>query len=128
MKRLMQERSHLQIVNDQHGIPTTTDFLVQVTFSLIALHQKTDGDVPRPIHAVPEGATSWFGFASHIRDMLRRHDPHRKLAEIEPIPSSEFPQAAKRPENSVMANDLLQSSLGKRLGRWEEWHDKVYGR
>ena len=128
MKRLMQERSHIRVVNDQCGVPTTTDFLAEVTFSLINLHQKTDGDVPRLIHAVPEGATSWFGFASHIREMLRRHDPHRQLAQIEPIPSSEFPQAATRPENSVMANDLLQSSLGKPLGRWEEWHDKVHGR
>lgn len=128
MKRLMQERSQLQVVNDQLGIPTTTDFLVKVTLSLIDHHRKTNGDVPRLIHAVPEGATSWFGFASHIRDMLKYQDPHRRLADIEPIPSSEFPQAATRPKNSIMANNLLQSSLGKPLGKWEDWHNSLHGR
>lgn len=128
MKRLMQERDNLRIVDDQRGVPTTTDFLAEVTLSLIDLHQKTNGDIPRLIHAVPGGATSWFGFASHIRDRLARHDPVGKLAEIEPIASSEFPQAAMRPANSVMANDLLQSCLGKPLGRWEDWHNELHGR
>ena len=118
----------LRIVNDQIGIPTTTDFLVKVTLGLIERHQKTDGDVPRLIHAVPEGATSWFGFASHIRDMLKDQDSHRRLADIEPIPSSEFPQAATRPENSILDNKLLQSSLGKPLGKWEDWHKNLHGR
>ena len=127
MKRLMEERDQIRVVNDQRGIPTTTDFLVQVTLSLIELHQKAEHNIPRLIHAVPEGTTSWFGFASHIRDMLKKHDPHRRLAEIKPISSSEFPQAAARPENSVMSNDLLQSSLGKQLGKWESWHDCLHG-
>ena len=128
IKRLLQERSQLKVVIDQHGVPTTTDFLVDVTLSLIDQHQKTAGDMPRLIHAVPEGKTSWFGFANHIRDLLRAYDAHQQLAEIKPIPSSEFPQAAKRPANSVMANELLQSILGKPLGRWEDWHDNLHSR
>ena len=128
MKRMIQERSQVRVVNDQLGIPTTTDFLVNVTLNLIDRHQKTDGNVPRLIHAVPEGSTSWFGFASHIRDMLQDQDSHRRLANIEPIASSQFPQAATRPKNSIMANNLLQSILGKSLGKWEDWHDSLHGR
>ena len=128
MTRLMQERDHLRVVDDQRGVPTTTDFLADITLSLIGLCQRNDAEMPRLIHAVPGGETSWFGFASHIRDMLASQRPERKLAEIEPIPSSEFPQVAKRPSNSVMANDLLQSCLGRRTGKWEDWHNKLHGR
>ena len=128
MTRLMQERDHLRVVDDQRGVPTTTDFLADITLSLIGLCQRNDAEMPRLIHAVPGGETSWFGFASHIRDMLASQRPERKLAEIEPIPSSEFLQVAKRPSNSVMANDLLQSCLGRRTGKWEDWHNKLHGR
>lgn len=127
MKRLMQERDHLRIVDDQRGVPTTTDFLAYITLNLIDLCQHGDGDVPRLIHAVPEGETSWFGFASYIRERLIQQDSTAKLAKIEPIPSSEFPQAAIRPKNSVMSNALLRSRLGKPVSRWETWHDKLYG-
>ena len=127
MKRLMQERDHLRIVDDQHGVPTTTDFLAETTLGLVDLYLNGEHDLPRLIHAVPGGATSWYGFASHIRRMLVQLDGETKLAEIEPIPSSGFPQAATRPMNSVMSNDLLQSRLGKPLGRWEDWHDKLHG-
>ena len=127
MKRLMQERDHLRIVDDQHGVPTTTDFLAETTLGLVDLYLNGEHDLPRLIHAVPSGATSWYGFARYIRRMLAQQDGEAKLAELEPIPSSGFPQAATRPMNSVMSNDLLQSRLGKPLGRWEHWHDKLHG-
>ena len=127
MKRLMQERDHLRIVDDQHGVPTTTDFLAETTLGLVDLYLNGEHDLPRLIHAVPSGATSWYGFARYIRRMLAQQDGEAKLAELEPIPSSGFPQAATRPMNSVMSNALLQSRLGKPLGRWEDWHDKLHG-
>ena len=128
MKRLLQERSTIRVVDDQFGVPTTTDFLAEMTLSLIDRQQKVSADAPQLIHAVPGGSTSWFGFACHIRNALMKNKTHRRIAEIEPISSSLYSQTARRPKNSAMANDLLQSSLGKPLGRWEGWHDDLYGR
>lgn len=128
MKRLLREQAHLRVVDDQRGVPTTTDFLAKITIRLIELCRQGKREMPRLIHAVPSGATSWFGFANHIRDKLMQMDNKTQLALIEPIPSSEFSQAAKRPFNSAMANDLLQSCLGKTVGKWEDWHDNLYGR
>ena len=96
MKRLMRERDYLQIVDDQFGVPTTTDFLAYVTVNLIKHYQKDKVEGPRLFHAVPDGQTSWFGFANHIKKMLAQQNGLTRLAEIEPIPSSEFPQVAKR--------------------------------
>ena len=128
MKRLMRERDHLRIVDDQCGVPTTTDFLADVAVNLMNHYQKDKVGIPRLIHAVPDGETSWFGFACHIRQMLVQQDSQASLAQIEPIPSAEFPKAATRPSNSVMSNARLQSRLGKPVGRWEDWHDKLHGR
>lgn len=128
MKRLMRERDHLCIVDDQCGVPTTTDFLADVAVNLMNHYQQDEVGSPRLIHAVPDGETSWFGFACHIRQMLVQQDSQASLAEIKPIPSAEFPQAATRPSNSVMSNARLQSRLGKPVGRWEDWHDKLHGR
>ncbi len=128
MKRLIRERDHLCVVDDQKGVPTTTDFLVETTLALIALHQQNHCNMPRLIHAVPRGKTSWFTFACHIRDRLTQLEGDAGLAKIEPIPSSEFPQAATRPKNSVMANTLLESLLGNKVSIWEDWHDKLHGR
>ena len=128
MKRLMRERTHLRIVDDQKGVPTTTGFLAETTLRLVDLYRQGNTGLPRLIHAVPGGATSWFGFASYIRDRLIQTDNTAKLAQIEAISSSEFPQAAKRPSNSVLANNLLQSCLGKSVGKWEDWHDRLHDR
>ena len=128
IKRLMKTRKHLRVVEDQKGVPTTTDFLADVTIRLVDLYHQGKNDIPSIIHAVPDGATSWFGFASHIRDMLAQKDGYDRLADIEPIPSSEFPQAAERPTNSIMANTLLASLIGRSVGKWEDWHNKLYGR
>ena len=128
MKRLMRERTHLRIVDDQKGVPTTTDFLVETTLRLVDLYRQGNTNLPQLIHAVPDGATSWFGFANHIRSRLVQTDNTAKLALIDAIPSSEFSKAAKRPSNSLMANDLLQHCLGKPVGRWEDWHAKLYSR
>ena len=128
IRRLLKEQSQIHVVNDQFGVPTTTDFLVKVTLNLIEHHQKTGGDIPRLIHAVPEGQASWFNFASHIRHTMKEQNAHQHLAEIKPIQSSNFPQAAKRPANSVLANNLLESLLGKPLGGWEDWQDHLQSR
>ena len=120
MKRLMRERDHLCIVDDQCGVPTTTDFLADVAVSLMNHYQQDEVGSPRLIHAVPDGETSWFGFACHIRQMLVQQDSQASLAEIKPIPSAGFPQAATRPSNSVMSNVcnhvLANRSAGGKTG------------
>ena len=126
MKRLFRERDVLNIVTDQWGVPTTTDFLAEVTLALIDVYRKPKGDLPQLVHAVPCGSASWFEFASYIRHRLCRKKLGEGLADIRGISSSEFPQIAERPANSILSNDLLQSILGKPVGSWQEWHNKLY--
>lgn len=128
IKKLLRERPRLRVVNDQFGVPTTTSFLTAVTCRLIDLREQGKVSVPSLIHAVPDGEANWFSFASHIRDEIVRRDSGASLGVIEPIPSSEFPQVATRPSNSVMSNLQMQLLFGEPAGRWEDWHNDLHGR
>ena len=128
MRRLINERDKLSVVNDQVGVPTTTDFLVEMTRQLIAKILTSNLEFSRLIHVVPTGNTSWFEFAKHIRKKLAIANQTASLAEIHPISSEKFPQIATRPANSILSNQLLEKLLGEQVGTWQEWHNKLYGR
>ena len=126
MLKLLRDREHIKVVDDQRGVPTSTEFLAKVTLELISSYKNDEKDMPPVLHAVPDGETTWFGFACHIRDMLNALGSKASLAEIEPIQSSDFPQLAKRPVNSVMSNRLLKSLIKDRVGTWKHWNQKLY--
>ena len=117
MRRLMQQRDSLNIVDDQFGAPTwchtiaqtTTDVLTRLPGnaterrSLCGLYQLS-----------PHGKTSWFGFASRIRDSLGL------ACDLVPIPSNEYPTPAERPMNSRMDPSKLEQAFGLSMPTWED--------
>lgn len=116
MRRLMQERSALNIVDDQVGAPTWCRTIAQVTAT--ALARMPDMNDPRQAlsgvyHLSPPGSTSWFGFAMAIRDALGLQ------CDLHPIPSSEYPTPASRPMNSRMDAAKLKKTFGLELPGWE---------
>ena len=85
----------IRVVNDQFGQPTWTKDLARQVLAFADLD-----DAPKIVHAVSSGRTSWFEFAKEIVGAYP----------IEPVSSSEFVTAAKRPRYSVLDNscDLVQ--------------------
>lgn len=126
MCRLLADRQSVSVVDDQNGVPTTTDFLVDVTCRLLAAGRNTGNTFPLIMHAVPCGSTSWFGFAKHIKRRLIEQGVST-LAKLEPVSSEFFPQRAMRPANSRLANETLANTLEISLGEWSGWHDALYG-
>ena len=94
----------LRVVADQHGVPTTSRFLAEET---VALLRK---DASGTLHLVPSGATTWHGFACEIV---------QRAVEVEPIKTSEFPVAARRPANAVLDNRKAAALLGRPLPDWQ---------
>jgi dTDP-4-dehydrorhamnose reductase len=67
------------------------------------------------------GSTSWCGFARAIFAAgVLRTQPR-----VQPIPSSDYPTPAKRPANSVLANDKFAHTFGFRLPSWQQQLDQV---
>ncbi len=107
----------LRVVDDQVGVPTTAAFLARATVGAIRI-ACTSG-IPRQLyHVVPRGETSWCGFA---RAIVARVAPGGEVATIR---SSEYPQAAKRPANSVLDGTLARAELGVSGTSWEALLDE----
>lgn len=110
--RLAKERDQLRVIEDQFGVPTSAEWLAQISLRL-ALN--ADGQLnPFPsgiYHAVPAGETSWYGLAQcAVRAAIAAGVQLKITPElIQGIPAVEYPLPAPRPMNSRMGTHKLQS-------------------
>jgi dTDP-4-dehydrorhamnose reductase len=121
IRRLALQRKELRVVADQYGAPTTARCIAEATVQVLAGFV-TPGGVDRErfrehggiYHMTCGGRTSWHGFAAaSLRDLPG-------AAALHAIPTTEYPTAAKRPQNSLLDNDRLRSTFGVALPRWED--------
>ncbi|MDB5823974.1 MAG: dTDP-4-dehydrorhamnose reductase [Herminiimonas sp.] len=126
MLRLAAERESLQVVNDQFGAPTWARTVAEATAHIVAqavgAHQSGAGpqttwwhERSGIYHLTAQGRTSWHDFTAAI---LAQATLERRPTLI-PIPSSDYPTPAARPENSSLCCDrFMQQFCG--LPDWEE--------
>lgn len=120
MQRLLREREQVSVVDDQIGAPTWSRAIARATVAVIS---RSDADAcayfskHRGIyHMTAQGHTSWHGFAAEIRDALSARGV--ATARLRPIPSTDYPTAARRPANSVLDNARLRTTFGVELPDW----------
>jgi dTDP-4-dehydrorhamnose reductase len=115
--RLAKDREELKIINDQFGVPTSAQWLAQVSLDLAM-----DGNFkPRQFssgiyHAVPAGETTWHGLAClAVQSAISAGIALKARPEaIKPILAIEYPLPAPRPMNSRMSTDKLRLALTQR--------------
>ena len=61
-----------------------------------------------------EGKASWYDFARKIFEL------NNVAINLKPIPTSEFPTPAKRPEYSVLDKSKIKAEFNIRIHTWEE--------
>jgi dTDP-4-dehydrorhamnose reductase len=117
MLRLMSEREHLKVVADQIGAPSCAEWLAQIGIILLR------ADAPSGLyHASPHGSTSWHGLAMFIKEHLEKAQYPLKVQTIAPIPSAEYPQAAKRPLYSSLNHDKIEKIWRDNMSEpYPEW-------
>ncbi|HEV7673732.1 MAG TPA: dTDP-4-dehydrorhamnose reductase [Candidatus Angelobacter sp.] len=130
--KLAAERPELRIVDDQIGAPTWSRDLAGATRKIIEqLVKKSSaekisiadslGDRSGIYHMTAAGIVSWYGFATVImEEMKRRGLSKNNVAEVIPIPSSQYPTSAVRPHNSRLCNQKLSNVFGVSLPPWRE--------
>lgn len=112
--RLAKEREELRIISDQHGVPTSAEWLAGVSLDLVL---GEDGQLKHfssgVYHAVPSGQTTWHGLASlAVQSAIQAGALLKAKPEaIKPILTVEYPLPAPRPMNSRMATDKLHREL-----------------
>lgn len=125
MLRLAQEREVLRVIHDQIGAPTPADLLADITAQALPqllAHPQRGG----LYHAVAAGETSWHGYARHVIEQARqlRPDLPWKVRDIEAIPSSAYPVAARRPLNSRLDTRKLCQTFGLQMPHWQAGVDR----
>ncbi len=123
---LAKKKDELRIVEDQKGAPTWSRMLAEVTSQMLSQLNPpfprstvSIAEVAGLYHVVSSGSTSWYGFAKKILEHLSPHVSY-PLPEITPIPASEYPLPARRPQNSSMSCEKLNRTHGLVLPSWEE--------
>ena len=122
--RLAKERDELRIVADQFGAPTWARDLAQATASALNCWKTNDWDnqLSGLYHLTAGGRTNWHQFAEEILRLARKYDSvlAGKPLNIHPIATHEYPLPAKRPANSVLANDKIREAFGIVLPTWQD--------
>lgn len=108
MLKLAETHDKLTVVNDQFGSPTYTYDLARLLVDMIQT------DKYGIYHATNEGTCTWYEFACEI---LRQAGVK---IEVTPVPASEYPAKAKRPENSRLDKSKLTENGFERLPSWQD--------
>ena len=120
MLRLAKEREELKVIHDQHGVPTSAEWLAQISLDLaLDSHWKLKQFQSGIYHAVPAGETTWHGLASFVIQAALDAgiELKAKPEAIKPILAIEYPLPAPRPMNSRMDSTKLRLALQNRVPR-----------
>ena len=114
MLRLARERPSLSIVSDQVGCPTWARNLAAVTRRMIDKAEfAEDGAFPSGVyHYCDSDPVSWYEFAHTIFTTGAQLGILARLPEMTAVPSSGFPQKAKRPLYSVLNASKIHEQFG----------------
>jgi dTDP-4-dehydrorhamnose reductase len=108
MLRLGKERTEINVVCDQIGSPTYTADLAPLLCDMVFTEKYGT------YHATNEGYCSWAAFTEEIFKLAGY------TTKVIPVPTSEYPTKAKRPQNSRMSKNSLDRAGFKRLPSWQD--------
>jgi dTDP-4-dehydrorhamnose reductase len=121
--KLIQEKPSLNIVSDQKGIPTSTDFLADVTCRLVkSVRDNLDFHDFGTYHATSDGETNWHYYARFITNEAIRLGFKTTMTslDINPILSKKYPTYLKRPLNSRLCTNKIKKALMLEFPDWQE--------
>jgi len=123
MRRLIEEKAELNVVEDQIGAPTPATDIARVIVAIA--NQLNCGSKARGIyHYCGKEIVSWYEFANLIREALRPLSGGT-LAEINPIKSADYPFKAQRPVNSQLACQKILDTFGIKQRSWTSEMERV---
>lgn len=124
MLRLACEQSQLKVINDQIGVPTSAQWLAEMSVKMI------DSNIKSGIyHVVPDGETSWHELARFAIETASKSSEgiDIKLTNILPVATVDYPTLAKRPHNSRLNNAKFKKALSEMafVEQYPQWQEQV---
>jgi dTDP-4-dehydrorhamnose reductase len=121
--KFIQEKSSLNIVNDQKGTPTSADAIANATYKIvkIILNKPNFKDFGT-YHLALDGETNWYEYACFITDEAIRLGLKTTMTsqDIKLISSDEHPAAAKRPMNSRFNATKIKNTFMLEFLDWKQ--------
>jgi dTDP-4-dehydrorhamnose reductase len=113
MLRLLKERESINVVNDQYGSPTYAADLAKVLLEIIYKEKNDDSHVGI-FNYCNDGVITWYEFATEIKQFIKSN------CVINPIPTSQYPTPAKRPQYSVLDTEKIKNTFSINIPNWKE--------
>ncbi|MFZ2235787.1 MAG: dTDP-4-dehydrorhamnose reductase [Dokdonella sp.] len=124
MLRIGAERDELRVVNDQVGTPTPAGLIASRTADVLQRWMRLDqADQQQALgtyHLTTSEPCSWFDFATAIFAQAQAAGIIDRSPRLVPIPSSEYPTPAQRPDWSVLDNGKLALVFGLTAPPWQQ--------
>ena len=113
MLRLMKEKETINVVNDQYGCPT---YAADFAWAIMEIIEKLamDNEQPAIFNYCNSGITTWFEFALAIKEISG------SKCMINPIPTSQYPTAANRPQYSVLNTKKIRDTFQVSIPEWKD--------
>lgn len=115
MARLESERDTVDVVDDQHGCPTSAADLAAGLLELCERITAGQGPTTRIMHCVNAGSTTWYGLGREVFGLLGA-DPDRVRA----CSTADFPRPAPRPAYGVLSTASWTGAGLTPLRRWQD--------
>lgn len=116
MKRLMQEKESINVVNDQIGSPTYAADLAQAMLDIL----ESSNWKPGIYNYSNEGEISWYEFALSIKEL------GGYSCNVGGIPSASYPTPAKRPEFSLLDKKKIKTIYNIDVPHYKESLKKMF--
>ena len=118
MLRLMAEKEQLGIVYDQVGTPTWAKGLAKMIWALLDNTKQTNDSNALVLHWTDAGIASWYDFGVAIQELALEKGILDKAIPIRPIPASQYPTPARRPNFSVIDKTTAEKKSGLNTIHW----------
>jgi dTDP-4-dehydrorhamnose reductase len=115
MLRLGKEREQLNVVNDQFGTPTYAADLASTLLHITKFAEEENTFPSGIYHYSNESACSWYDFCLKIFELTGIQN-----CKVHPIPTSEYPTKATRPQYSVLDKTKIKQTFGLEIPSWED--------
>jgi dTDP-4-dehydrorhamnose reductase len=120
MLRLAAQRESLTVIDDQIGAPTSAELLADVTAHALRA-ASLQPELAGTYHCAAAGQTSWRGYAQFVLAQARALDVALQAGpeQVHATLTAHYPTPARRPLNSRLATQKLQSAFSLHLPLWQ---------
>lgn len=125
MKKLLQEKEEIKVVNDQFGAPTwcrTIATGVALILSQITAPNtnKECSQLSGTYNLTNQGETTWFDFTTKIKSHMEKQHLGLFYAKLVPVTTQEYGVTTIRPKYSKLNCDKLLSTFGLTPPLWTD--------